>query len=116
MSKSREPIEEWTCSACGEKHVAPAVIANFVIYSCKNCGASLLTKTSGADILHLRTGRRDNLDISRDTDMDGGPIAVFLFTPDMDDTSDHYHIELDLETCGKLHDWLGRFLRDNKRT
>jgi len=66
-----------------------------------------------ADILNIRSDRRDNLDISRDTGRDDEPIAVFLFTPDMADTSDHHHIPLSIEQCQALHTWLGRFLADN---
>lgn len=60
-------------------------------------------------------GRRDNLQISEDTDLDDVPIAVFLFTPDMKDTTNHYHIDLKVEQAEKLFKWLGQFLEKNKK-
>ena len=54
-------------------------------------------------------GVHDNLIIGED-DMGDGPIACFLFTPNMDDTTNHFHIELPLLQAEKLHKWLGEYL------
>lgn len=70
-----------------------------------------------SDSMTLCDGRFGNLSISRDVDdfaEDGPkPIAVFLFVPDMEE-EDHEHMEMDLETCRILRDWLSRFLADNE--
>lgn len=47
----------------------------------------------------------DNLVISED-DMGDGPVAVFLYTPSMADTGNHYHIPMKLEQATELRDWL----------
>lgn len=62
----------------------------------------------------LRSDKRDNLVISEDVDFDETPQAVLLYTPDMDDTSDHSHIELDINQAEKMYAWLGRFLLKHK--
>ena len=58
----------------------------------------------------------DNLSISFDcgtrrfrTDEVG---AVFLYTPDMTNTSDHYHIEIKREEAIILKEWLELFLKN----
>lgn len=57
---------------------------------------------------------RDNLSISMDYDDDWDEVqqrfAVMLFTPDMNDTTEHWHIQLDDNQAKKLHSWLGDFL------
>lgn len=58
----------------------------------------------------IRDTERDNLQISEDTDFDEKPIAVLLFTPDMDNTSEHHHIELDREQATALKQWLHEYL------
>lgn len=62
----------------------------------------------------VKEGRRDNLSMSWDYDTDASNVterhAVMLYTPDMEDTSNHEHIEFSDEEAKKLHSWLGRFL------
>lgn len=59
----------------------------------------------------IRDTERDNLQISEDVAIDdGAPIAVLLFTPDMADTSEHHHIELDREQAAALKQWLHEYL------
>lgn len=55
-------------------------------------------------------GQRNNLMIGEDTGLDDEAIAVFLFTPDMQNTGEHHHIEMNIEQSKKLHEWLGKFL------
>jgi len=38
--------------------------------------------------------------------------AVFLFTPNPNNTDDHHHIEMDREQAQKLRDWLDAFIKD----
>lgn len=40
-------------------------------------------------------------------------VAMLLFTPDMDDKNEHYHIELTKENAKPLRDWLNEFLEDD---
>ena len=55
----------------------------------------------------------DNLGISFDEGWRGKEMnAVFLFTPDMNDTREHYHIFLNRDRVKLLHDWLGQFLAE----
>lgn len=56
----------------------------------------------------------NNLQISEDTGLGDEPIAVFLYTPDISNTGEHFHPEMKVQEAKKLHDWLGRFL--NKHT
>lgn len=69
-------------------------------------------------ITDIRNGRRDALSISRDTDLDENdnevPTAVFLYTPDMEDTNVHYHIELSVARAAQLADWLNKFVAEHK--
>ncbi len=47
------------------------------------------------ELLKLKKGKNSHLDISLDYDTDESKkYPVFLFTPDMSNTDDHYHIEL----------------------
>ena len=54
----------------------------------------------------------DNLRISEDTSRhdDDTPVAVLLYTPDMGNTNEHYHIEMTTKQAMRLHSWLGYFL------
>lgn len=65
---------------------------------------------SDARVLHVRPGRIDNLDVSEDVDLDGRPIAVLLYTPDMRDTDEHHHVDLDDAQVRALRDWLGAYI------
>ena len=61
--------------------------------------------------------KRDNLSISWDVDGEDIDdksirIPVLLFTPDMDNTGDHYHIPLDYEQAVKLKKWLNEYVDD----
>lgn len=71
----------------------------------------------------LRSGRRDNLSIGWDNFVNSAKnfakdqfkknrIPVFLFTPDMDNTVNHYHIMLSRGEAKKLRDWLDAYLKD----
>jgi hypothetical protein len=61
--------------------------------------------------------RRDNLSVSFDkgtrriADNDVG--VVFLYTPDMQNTNTHYHIDLTKEEAIKLKNWLDSFLNES---
>lgn len=37
---------------------------------------------------------------------------VFLFTPDPNDTNNHFHISLTKKQAIKLRDWLNKYIRD----
>lgn len=61
--------------------------------------------------LIVRDDRQDNLQLNEDTGRHSEePVAVFLFTPDMDNLTDHYHIELDVAQARRTYDWMGEFL------
>jgi len=40
---------------------------------------------------------------------------VLLFTPDMKDTNNHYHIPLTVKQAIKLRDWLNDFIEDKSK-
>lgn len=67
---------------------------------------------------NICNGRIDNLSINWDFDYHEESIRerypVFLFTPDMEDTREHYHIKLDLEQARKLHKWFGEFIKEKE--
>jgi hypothetical protein len=55
----------------------------------------------------------DNLSISWDyvvTDTPDMGFPVLLFTPNMNNTDEHYHIELRTQEALKLRNWLNKFL------
>lgn len=61
----------------------------------------------------------DNLSISMDEihrigleSKDGEIGPVFLYTPDMSDKKNHYHISLNLQEAKLLRDWLNNLLAD----
>ncbi len=56
----------------------------------------------------IRKNRRDNLHISWD-ESDG---FVFLFTPDMENTDNHYHIELTDRQAMRLSSFLNKKLEE----
>lgn len=59
----------------------------------------------------IRDSQINNLIISEDTDENANPIAVLLYTPNMSDTQNHFHIELDMNKAAEMHAWLGDFLK-----
>ena len=61
-----------------------------------------------ADDLVIRATRFNNLSLSED-DLGDGPVAVFLYIPDME-CDDHEHIELSLEEAERVRDWLDDFI------
>lgn len=69
-------------------------------------------------ITKIISSKRKNLDISWDCEEDPKDKKqrkpVFLFTPDMDNTINHFHIELDKKQAVKLRDWLNDYLKDKK--
>jgi hypothetical protein len=61
-------------------------------------------------------GRIDNLLIGEDTSRyDDSQVAVLLFTPDMSDTSEHFHIELSRERVQALASWLQEWLEEKSK-
>lgn len=61
----------------------------------------------------IKRGRMDNLQISWDYDTNPNyRYPVFLFTPDMDDTDTHYHIQLTRSDAVQLAGWLRSYIRD----
>lgn len=60
--------------------------------------------------------KRDNLSVSFDTGTrrfkEDEVGVVFLYTPDMDNTQEHFHIELTRQEASLLKDWLGAFLSE----
>ena len=69
-------------------------------------------------ITKLRDGRRDNLSINWDYEDNADDKAqrfpVLFFTPDMENTREHYHIQLDRDKAKVLRDWLTEFLEELK--
>lgn len=63
----------------------------------------------------IRDTKVDNLQISRD-DMGEGVIPVLLYTPHMNHTKTHFHIELSKAQAAELYTWLGQYLMDDERT
>lgn len=70
-------------------------------------------------ITQIRNDKHDNLSISRDTDVDEDdkefPVAVFLYTPDMDNTVNHEHITMTVTEAEVLRDWLDQFIKEHKK-
>ena len=58
----------------------------------------------------IRDEPTNNLQISEDTDFDDKSIAVLLSTPTMQNTAEHFHIELDRPRVEALHQWLREYL------
>ena len=58
----------------------------------------------------------DNLMISWDTSYEGGEsrIAMLLYTPTMNNTKEHYHIDLDKDDARVLRDGLNDYLIEKK--
>lgn len=71
----------------------------------------------------IRPQTRDNLSIGWDNFKNSSKnfdkpkyaknrVPVLLFTPDMNDTNNHYHIELNKNNAKVLRDWLNDYLKD----
>lgn len=64
----------------------------------------------------LRKDKIDHLSIAWDYDDDESDkfqrFPVFLFTPDMDNTNNHFHIPLNREQALVLRFWLEDFLKE----
>jgi hypothetical protein len=62
--------------------------------------------------------KSDNLSVSWDYDSNKDDLTqrrpVFLYTPWMDNTDDHYHIELTRNQAIVLRDWLNDYLEETK--
>ena len=55
----------------------------------------------------------ENFGISRDYDTNPKLFfPVFLFTPDLKNTDEHFHIPLTKSQARKLRDWLNLYLKD----
>jgi hypothetical protein len=52
--------------------------------------------------------------VSQDMNNKRYRIPVFLYTPDMEDSVNHYHIPLTKKQARKLRDWLNLYLKDVK--
>ena len=64
----------------------------------------------------------DNLSISWDANITNGEktpkknrYPVLLYTPDMNDTNTHYHVQLSRKEAKTVKDWLTEFLKDTKQ-
>lgn len=62
-------------------------------------------------ITKIKDTKHNNLTISIDN-MGDGKIPVLLFTPSMNDTQNHYHIELTLKEAKILRDWVNKYVND----
>ena len=66
----------------------------------------------------IRKGKIDNLSIGWDCDGEMEDpkqrYPVFLFTPDMGNTNEHYHIQLDKKQAKLLAKWLQDYLSNGK--
>lgn len=60
-------------------------------------------------VLKIREEKIENLSISEDIGFEDEPIAVLLFTPNTE-KFDHWHIELDVDQCVKMREWLDEFI------
>lgn len=61
-------------------------------------------------ITKIKSGNFHNLSISYEVE-DEHKVPMFLFTPNMKDTSLHYHIELSNQEATELRDWLNDYLK-----
>jgi hypothetical protein len=57
----------------------------------------------------IKKGTYNNLQIDID-DMGEGKVPILLFTPDMKDKMNHYHIELSRDDAEELKDYLEKYL------
>lgn len=67
-------------------------------------------------ITDIRPGDRDNLVLHWDYDTNPkNHYPVLFYTPDMNNTDTHYHIQLNLIQAKKMHKWLSAFIKNKKR-
>ena len=70
-------------------------------------------------IIKIKDSTHNNVSISCDyLNEEGEPVEkvpVLLFTPNMEDTSEHFHIVLDKKEAKKLNTWLTDYFKDNKK-
>ena len=65
-------------------------------------------------ITDIKKQKFHNLSISLDYDYDPDDLhPVLLFTPDMSNTIEHWHISLDKKETKELYEWLGKYLKDH---
>lgn len=68
-------------------------------------------------ITEIKNKKYNNLSIGWDFDeMEEEKYPVFLFTPSMADTSNHYHIPLSKVEAKILKDWLDQYFQEDKNT
>lgn len=61
----------------------------------------------------IRDKPLDNIGMSIDESVENDEIcAMMLFTPDMGDTDEHFHISFDREQATALRNWFNKFLRE----
>lgn len=65
-------------------------------------------------ITNIKNGKIDNFSLSIDENNSIKP--VILYTPDMNNTNEHFHIELSKTEATKLRDWLNSFLELDQAT
>jgi hypothetical protein len=67
-------------------------------------------------VTKIKEEMRDNLSISFDSGIPGIPDsevgAVFLYTPEMDNAENHYHITLNRDQIEIIRDWCDDFLKE----
>lgn len=66
-------------------------------------------------ITKIRDTKYDNVSLSIDENMDKDEFEVamvMLYTPDMNNTMDHYHVTFDRERVIALRDWCNDFLSE----
>ncbi len=66
--------------------------------------------------LTIKSRPIDHFMISEDTGRLDEPVAVVLYTPDMSNTGEHYHIDLSIKQSRDLRDWLTSFLATHEPT
>lgn len=62
-------------------------------------------------ITQIKEGKVDNLSIS--VDLFDEPVGVFLYTPWMEETNNHFHVRMKKEEIEHLRDWCNEFLADD---
>lgn len=66
-------------------------------------------------IKRIKKGRRDNLSLSADSyhsfEKVRNRYPVILYTPDMENTNEHFHIKLNTKEARELRNWLNEFLK-----
>jgi hypothetical protein len=66
-------------------------------------------------ITKIKKGKRYNLDVSLDYDIDENKkYPVLLFTPNFEDKNEHFHIDLSRKEAKILSEWLNEYLDDRR--